>query len=116
MYMQVLTPGTPGNYAKAGQVIYFRFTRYNLFYYKNGTLPSGEGNEIDMEYLNANFKFQDFTSNNSYQYGAGVQMPLHYLPIDAEVNIIIKSTYGCYQEQSYVQPYLYRMRYFPQRT
>ena len=116
MYMQVLTPGTPGNYAKAGQVIYFRFTRYNLFYYKNGKLPSGEGNEIDMEYLNANFKFQYFTSNNSYQYGAGVQMPLHYMPIDTEVNIIIKSTYGFYQEQSYVQLYLYRMRYFPQRT
>lgn len=116
MYMQVLTPGTKGNYAKSGQVIYFRFTRFNLFNYKNGALGAGEGNETDMEYQNAHFKFMDFSNTNSYQYGAGVQMPLYYVPIDAEVNIIIKSQYGFYEEQSYVQPFLYKMRFFPQQT
>ncbi|MGM9827726.1 MAG: DUF4827 family protein [Muribaculaceae bacterium] len=116
MYMQVLNPGTKGNYAKSGQVIYFRFTRYNLFNYKNGDLGAGNGNETDMEYINAHFKFMDFSNSYSYQYGAGVQMPLYYLPIDAEVNIVIKSQYGFYEEQSYVQPYLYRLRFFPQQT
>lgn len=116
MYMQVINPGTKGNYAEAGQVMYFRFTRYNLFNYTDGNLGTGDGNETDMEYINSYFKFQDFSNTASYQYGAGVQMPLYYLPIDAEVNIIIKSQYGFYSEQSYVQPFLYRLRFFPQQT
>lgn len=116
MYMQVLNGGTPGNYAKTDEVVYFRFTRYNLSYYKDGTLPAGDGNETDMEYDGTWFRFKNYSVNNSYQYGAGVQMPLHYLPLDAEVNIVIKSQYGFYSEQTYVNPFLYRLRYYRQQT
>lgn len=116
MYMQVIEPGTKGNYAKDNEVIYFRFTRYNLQYYIDGTLPDGDGNETDMEYLNAWFRFQNFGLPSTYQWGTGVQMPLTLLPIDAVVNIVIKSQYGFYSEQSYVVPYLFRLRYYRQLT
>lgn len=116
MYMQVVNPGTPGNYAKADQVIYFRYTRYDLNSYKDGTLPEGTGNEVDMSYLNTWFRYDNFSLQSSYKWGVGVQMPLRYLPIDCEVNIIIKSQYGFYDETAYVLPFLYRIRYYPQMT
>lgn len=114
MYMQVLDPGTKGNYAEPNEVIFFRFTRYNLMQYTDGILPRGEGNEYDMGYQNSWFRFGNYTLQSSYQWGAGVQSPLNYLPIDAEVNIVIKSQYGLYDEQSYVVPFLYRLRYYRQ--
>lgn len=116
MYMQVLNVGTRGNYAQTDQVIYFRYTRYDLEQYKNGTLPAGYGNEENMSYMNTWFRYDNFTLQSSYQWGTGIQMPLKYLPIDCEVNIVIKSQYGFYDEVSYVVPYLFKVRYFPQMT
>lgn len=116
MYMQVLNPGTPGNYVKDDEVIYFRFMRYNLNYYSNGELPAGDGNDEDMTYSNSWFRFKNFSIQASYQWGSGVQQPLYYLPIDAEVNIIIKSQYGLVNEMSQVVPYLYHIRYYRQKT
>lgn len=115
MYMQVINAGTPGNYAKEDQVIYFRYTRYNLHAY-TGELPNGDGNETEMGYSNSWFRFENYTLQSSYQWGVGIQMPLKLLPIDCEVNIIIKSQYGFYEETSYVVPFLYKLRYYPQMT
>ena len=116
MYMQVVNPGTPGNYAKEDQTIYFRYTRYSLNDYVNDTLPPGSGNETEMGYSSASFRFQNFTQQSSYRWGAGVQIPLRFLPIDCEVNIVIKSQYGFYDEMAYVLPFLYKIRYYPQMT
>lgn len=116
LYMQVIKPGTKGNYATDDQIIYFRFTRYNLAYYLDGELPEGDGNDEDMSYLNSWFRFNNYSLQSSYQWGAGLQAPLKYLPIDCEVNIIIKSQFGFYDETSYVQPFLYRVRYYKQLT
>lgn len=116
MYMQVVKRGTPGNYAKQDQVIYFRYTRYNLHQYVDGELPEGFGNEQNMEYMNTWFRFSNYTLQSSYQWGAGIQMPLKFLPIDSEVNIIIKSQYGFYEETAYVVPFLFKVRYYPQMT
>ncbi len=114
MYMQVIKPGTKGNYAKENEIIYFRYTRYSLNNY-NGTLGPGSGNEDNMQ-SNAWFRFQNFTLQSTAQWGSGIQQPLLYLPIDCEVNIVIKSQYGIYEETSYVVPFLYRLRYYRQRT
>lgn len=116
VYMQVVKAGTPGNYVKDDQIVYFRFTRYSLADYDAGQLPPGDGNEEDMTYLNSWFRFNNYSLQSSYQWGAGVQMPLKYLPIDCEVNVVIKSQYGFYDETAYVQPFLYRIRYYPQQT
>jgi hypothetical protein len=116
IYMQVLKAGTKGNYAKDNEVIFFRFTRYDLSSYTNHTLPEGEGNDTDMSYLNAWFRMNNLQLESSYQWGSGIQLPLSYLPVDCEVNLVIKSQYGWYSETSYVIPYLYHVRYYRQLT
>lgn len=112
IYMQVLKPGTPGNFATYNQLIYFRFTRYNLLSYKNATLPSGEGNDQDVSGNSTNFRFDNESATSYNQWGEGLQTPLHYLPIDCEVNILIKSQMGPAPEIGNVQPFLYNVRYF----
>ena len=112
MYMQVLKTGDLKDKATDNQLIYFRFMRYNLNYYAGGVLPDGEGNAEDMENYYTAFRFGNYTLSSSSQYGAGLQMPLYYLGIDCEVNIVIKSQYGLTSEISNVIPYLYNVRYF----
>jgi hypothetical protein len=111
LYMQVVDPGTPDNKATYNQLIYFRYTRYNLAGYSDGEFASSAGND-DVLNGDAYFRYGNFEIGTSYSYGTGVQMPLAYLPIDSKVNIVIKSQYGAPDEMSYVIPYLYNMRYF----
>ncbi len=109
LYMQVLNAGTKGNMVEDNEQIYFRYTRYALDNYKDGELPTGTGNNITLS--PAWFRFNNFSINTSYQWGQGVQIPLHYLPVDCEVNIVIKSQMGVIDEQSQVQPFLWRLTY-----
>lgn len=109
MYMQVLNAGTPGNRVTDDEQIYFRYTRYRLADYKDGKLPNGSGNNISLS--PAWFRYNNFQINNSYQWGQGIQIPLLYLPIDCEVNIVIKSQMGPVNENTNVQPYLWRLTY-----
>lgn len=112
IYMQVINPGTKDNKAKTDQLIYFRFTRYNLLEYSNGVLPEGWGNANDFDYKNTEFRFGNYTLPSSSQWGTAIQLPLYYLGIDCEVNLVIKSQYGYTDEISNVIPFLYNVRYF----
>lgn len=112
VYMQVVKAGNRQNMAKENQVIYFRFMRYNLIDYQTGVTLTGEGNANDMQYSPTSFRFGNYTLQSSSQWGAGIQLPLYYLGIDSEVNIVIKSQYGFTDEISSVVPYLYNIRYF----
>lgn len=113
VYMQVIRPGDrENNMASDDELIFFRFTRYNLLYYYNYGELIGEGNAIDMNYSPTSFRFNNTTLSSSTQYGSGIQMPLNYLGVDCEVNIIVKSQYGFTSEMSTVSPYLYNIRYF----
>lgn len=111
LYMQVINAGTPGNRVSYDEQIYFRFTRWNIAYYDNGKFGDGEGNNSVLN-GNTSFRYNNYEISSSYDFGAGIQVPLSYLPIDCEVNIVIKSQYGMPSEMSYVQPYLYHIRYF----
>lgn len=111
LYMQVIDPGS-GPKAEEGQRIYFRFMRYNLSTYQTGSEMIGEGNESDLSQVNTYFNFNSYTLPSSSQYGSGIQMPLNFLPLNCEVNIVVKSQYGFSAETSNVQPYLYHIRYF----
>lgn len=112
-FMQVIRPGDrTNNMAVDDQLIYFRFTRYNLTYFYNYNELIGEGNANNMDYSATSFRFNNTTLSSSTQYGQGIQMPLNYLGIDCEVNIIVKSQYGFTSELSQVTPYLYNIRYF----
>ncbi len=111
LYMQVVEPGTPGDTVAYNELIYFRYTRYPLVTYSNGEFTASEGNDA---VLNGNFSFRyaNFDIASSYNFGVGIQTPLAYLPIDAVVNIVIKSQYGFPTEMSNVQPYLFSIRYY----
>lgn len=113
VYMQVLRSGDrDGNRATDDQLIYFRFTRYNLLYYYNYGELYAEGNATDMNNSPTSFRFNNTNLSSSTQYGTGIQEPLKFLGIDCEVRLIVKSQYGFTSETSQVSPYLYEIRYF----
>ncbi len=113
VFMQVIRPGDrANNRVTDDQLIYFRFTRYNLSYYYSYNELVGEGNATDMDYAPTSFRFNNTSLSSSTQYGSGIQMPLNFLGIDCEVNLIVKSQYGFTSEMSQVSPYLYNLRYF----
>ena len=111
LYMQVVEPGTPGNMAKKNELLYVRFTRYNLAFYRNGKLPEGEGND---NVLGGNYAIRvgNYELNSTYSFGMGIQAPLDLVPVDAVINLVVKSQFGRPSEMSYVYPFLYSIRYF----
>lgn len=115
VYMQVVNPGSPGMKTKTGQLIYFRFTRYNLATgYKYDTWEA-QGNETDLASNVTSFRYKNETLTSTTQWGTGIQVPLDYLSTDCEVNIVIKSYVGPTEEVSSVYPYVYHIRYFPSK-
>lgn len=113
LFMQVIRPGDrENNQVTDDQLIFFRFTRYNLTYFFKYDEMVGEGNAIDINYSPTSFRFNNTTLSSSTQYGTGIQEPLKYLGIDCEVNLIVKSQYGFTSEIANVSPYLYHLRYF----
>lgn len=113
VYMQVLKAGDrKTDKAKNSEKIYFRYMRYNLnYWYKYGEMY-GEGNENDMKAAPTYFQYGNYTISISSQWGYGIQLPLSFLGVDSEVNLVIKSQYGWASEISSVIPYLYHVRYF----
>lgn len=113
IFMQVLSKGT-GPKVKASQAVSFRFTRYNLIYYTTEKgLDNAQGNENDLSQDDTIFRYGDFSTSSSVAWGSGIQVPLAFLNLGCEVNLVLKSQYGWNSELSYVQPYLYHVRYFP---
>lgn len=114
VYMQVVRAGDRINdKAKDGETIYFRFTRSNLeLWYSTGVLEISSSNEQDLSQEATYFNYKDFTLPVSSQWGYGIQMPLNFLGVGCEVNLVIKSQYGVSSELSYVVPFLYHVRYF----
>lgn len=112
VYMQVVKAGDRvNNRAQTDQIIYFRFARTDLKSYEQGNDDTPEGNYadgIDSYY----FRYNNYTLSSTTQYGAGIQMPLAFVGIDSEVNIIIKSKYGFDSEISSVIPFLWNVRYY----
>ena len=111
LYMQVLDAGTPDNMVKDDELIYYRYTRYALAYYVDGEFSYSDGNDGALG-GNYSFRFGNYEINSSYSGGMGIQTPLQYLPVDCQVNLVIKSQYGKPSEYANVQPFLYRLRYF----
>ena len=93
----------------------FEFGKYAPYYlnywYKYGEMI-GEGNENNMNAAPTYFQYGNYTLNTSAQWGYGIQMPLTFLGVDSEVNLIIKSKLGWASEISAVIPFLYHVRYF----
>ncbi|MDE7143476.1 MAG: DUF4827 domain-containing protein [Muribaculaceae bacterium] len=114
VYMQVVNPGT-GEKADDNQLIYFRFNRSNLNYYYSDGVWISDGNSTDLGTEPSSFRYNNYSLESSYSWGSGLQMPLRFLKLNCEVNLVVKSTVGLVNEQSSVVPYLYNVRYFPSR-
>lgn len=113
LYMQVLYAGDrKNNRVEDNELIYFRYTRYNLNYFMKTGIMDGKGNATDMWSAPTSFRYGNTTLTSSVQYGSGIQAPLALLGVDCEVNIVIKSQYGFTTEIAQVVPYLYNLRYF----
>jgi hypothetical protein len=112
LYMQVIKLG---EYEKPedNQLVYFRFTRYNLSYYTTGGEMEGEGNSESIEYGDQSFRMNNTTLESTTQWGSGIQHPLTLIPLGSEIKLVVKSQYGWTAEIAYVQPFLYHLRYYP---
>lgn len=114
VYMQVVRYGNGGK-TKDNQLVYFRFNRYNLSYYYSSGEWFSDGNATDLGTEATSFRYNNYTLQSSYQWGSGIQLPLRFLPLYSEANVVIKSTVGITSEQSSVIPYLYNVRYAPSK-
>lgn len=113
VYMQVIKAGDRKNdKAKSSEKIYFRYMRYDLKYWYQYGEMLGDGNENNMNAAPTYFNYGDYSTTISSQWGYGIQLPLSFLGVDSEVNLIIKSQFGWASEISEVRPYLYHIRYF----
>ncbi|ROT04203.1 DUF4827 family protein [Muribaculaceae bacterium Isolate-104 (HZI)] len=112
LYMQVIKLG---EYEKPedNQLVYFRFTRYNLSYYTTGGEMEGEGNSESIENGDQSFRMNNTTLESTTQWGSGIQHPLTLIPLGSEIKLVVKSQYGWTAEIAYVQPFLYHLRYYP---
>lgn len=114
VYMKVLNAGNPDMMAQSDELVYFRFTRWSLLNYDpyTGEHIAGWGNSDDLSLGSASFRFGNYTLSTSSSWGSGVQLPLNFIGLESECELIIKSQYGLTQEISNVTPFLYRIRYF----
>ncbi|MDE6264190.1 MAG: DUF4827 domain-containing protein [Paramuribaculum sp.] len=112
LYMQVIEKGD-GPMVSDNQVVYFRFTRYNINYYTSEGGMTSEGNSETIEYGDQSFRYGNTSLESSTQWGTGIQVPLSVLPLNSHVKLVVKSQLGWYSEISYVTPFLYDIRYFP---
>lgn len=115
VYMQVVRPGNPDNMAKKNDRINFRYLRKDIKSMYEGLDPKWEGNANTLvqegEYTSCSFLFENYDVQVSSKYGTGVQLPLKYLGIDCEVNLVLKSYNGFSSEQSRCIPYLINLKY-----
>lgn len=114
VYMQVINPGS-GTKVEDNQLIYFRFTRWNLSYVYEYGLWEGSGNSTDLGSNTTSFRYGNETLESTTQWGEGIQVPLEYLSVDCEVRMVIKSYKGPVEEIASVYPFLYQVRYFPSK-
>ncbi|MDE5687111.1 MAG: DUF4827 domain-containing protein [Paramuribaculum sp.] len=113
LYMRVIKKGD-GEMVEDNQLVYFRFTRYNLMYYTGpDNEMTGEGNSDNLEFGDTSFRYGNTTLESSTTWGSGIQVPLSMLPLGSEIELVVKSQFGFYSEISYVQPFLYHLRYYP---
>lgn len=114
LYMQVISPGTKDNKAVDDELIYFRYTRYNLRYFEISDELAGSGNSNNMEVSATSFRFGNTMLSSASAYGMGIQEPLKFLGVDCEVNLVVKSQLGPSEDIANVVPFMYNLRYFRQ--
>ena len=111
VYMQVVTANFD-EMVDEGDLVYFRFSRENITYMYQGLPQTPEGNSDYLTAGSTSFIYKNRTLSTSTRWGTGIQMPLKYMGYNSEVNLVLRSYYGFYEEQSSCVPYLINLRYF----
>lgn len=111
VYMQVVKADF-SDMVDEGDLVYFRFVRESIkdLYEHVETVPGGNGDYLPNGTTSFVYKNTYLTSTTTW--GTGIQMPLRYLGYNSEVNLVLKSYYGFYDEQSYCIPYIINIKYF----
>ena len=113
VYMQVVRKGD-GTFPETGDRVYFRYLSFDLNYFVVGSdanIGSGNLNNTGNS-TPTYFLYDDFSIEQSSQYGTGIQIPVGLLGYNCKVNVIIKSQAGPTSTMSYVVPYLYKIAYY----
>lgn len=114
VYMRVITAGDPNNRAEEGDRVYFSFVRCDIKALWQGASETWVGNSENLgSGGGTNFVIGDSSLPSSTQYGEGIQLPLDYLGLYSEVELVVKSTMGFSTDISNCIPYVYKIRYFP---
>ena len=115
VYMQVIRKGD-GTFPEEGEHVSFTYLSYDLNYYVVGSDSNiGSGNLNSPGSSAATyFIFDDYTLEQSSQYGTGIQIPVKLLGFGSKVNVVIKSQAGPSAYMSYVIPFLYDIAYYKQ--
>lgn len=111
VYMQVVKAGDRDSMARTGDKIFFRYTCYNLSSLYSGYIEKYSNSE-NMAASSEYFYYNDFSKSASSEWGIGLQMPLQYVGINSEVNVVIKSQYGPEENMTSVNSYVWNLRYF----
>lgn len=112
IYMQVVNPGNPDDRVKAGDQVFFRFTRWNIKTLYSGAETSPESNADNLLANNTSFFYGNTYLPSSTKWGTGIQKPLEFLGYDCEVNLVLRSYYGFVTDQTACVPYIINVRYF----
>lgn len=111
VYMQVVKANFD-DMVEDGNLVYFRFSRENILYMYEGIETTPTGNSDFLAYGSTSFTYNPVNLSSYSTWGSGIQMPLRYMGYNSEVNLVLKSYYGFYDEQSTCVPYLINLRYF----
>lgn len=111
VYMQVVKADF-NDLVEEGDLVYFRFNRQNIIYLSQDIEQTPSGNSDFLAYGSTSFIYKNTTLQSSTTWGTGIQMPLKYIGYNSEVNLVLRSYYGFYEEQSTCVPYLINLRYF----
>lgn len=113
VYMQVLRAGSLSDRPKYNDMIYFRYSRFDIISWcENDGEVYPLGNENDMSMQSTYFMYQNYMLPTSSQYGQGIQLPLSFVGVGSELNLIVKSQYGPSDEIANVKPYHYHIKYY----
>lgn len=111
VYMQVIKAASLENRPAVGDRVYFRFMYYSIYDWVGGSYTES-GNANDMNTEATFFIYGNYDISSSYEYGYGLQLPLQYVGVGSEVNLVVKSQYGFSSSISDVIPYHFHVRYF----
>lgn len=113
LYMQVVSNTGMDNRPEDDDIIYFRYMRFNIITWcENDGDVSLSGNANDMANSPTYFMYNNYTTSSSSTYGEGVQLPLQFVGVGSEVNLIMRSQLGWSDEIADVQPYYWNIRYY----